>query len=802
MIRCVFLALILSVVLHIEVVNATTPRIVSGQDAQRWRYPYIVSLRSTTTGKHACGGSLIAPDIVLTAAHCDNAERVWIGVYSQSEEFDTRHENIEIEQQIQHPLRRTISDQDHDVRILKLRNVSSFPLIRLNQLAYVPQPGRKLSVIGWGRLSINEQGSDILQQVNVTSRDFDVCSRLYIPSPDIMCASGYNASGTCRGDSGGPLILPGNSSAEDIQVGIVSFSISECVHPLYPDFYSRVSASYPWIRSTVCALSTSPPERFNCDEEGFVFSAVPSADSPTAAPSTSPAGPEYDNAPILLRLTLDFDPTDISWLIQTTGDNSEIMIEHAKGEYESGYRTYFEPIDVLRPDTEYEFVIFDEWIGGVNGLITIFLGSEPLDGTILASADLYDVGPFYRFALRFNTSATSMHFAPSLPPTKFPSALPSQPSISSSPTFESTWIMVRFRTYADSRTTGWRIVTSSNNLIHEELPGFFRGHEPVFLKSLQVNKGEDFKLIITDIEGFGFAGEAIVCLGNALDENTVLAYYQGSHGYFYDYEVPFTASANATLALFQSDNVPVSTPTVLWTPTSLWSPSIPWTPTTLPTAPPLPTLSPAPTGSLVTVVVTVLTDRFPNETGWEISKPNGNVILLVDFGTYTKARFLYKTPLELSYNEYYILRIRTAKSHGMTGEVAVYIGNTTEPQYLLASYSPPMPLFETSFTFQVKLYDFIAYPQNATAMSPSFLTATPTPVVSSSHVPTMSIQILTNSPVASSPTVTSAPSTAIQSTGSPEVTSPSYVPIKDPTSSAVTLTRAMPWVALLVTILV
>lgn len=56
---------------------------------------------------------MIAPDIVLTAAHCDNAERVWIGVYSQSEEFDTRHENIEIEQQIQHPLRRTISDQDH-----------------------------------------------------------------------------------------------------------------------------------------------------------------------------------------------------------------------------------------------------------------------------------------------------------------------------------------------------------------------------------------------------------------------------------------------------------------------------------------------------------------------------------------------------------------------------------------------------------------------------------------------------------------------------------------------------------------
>ena len=68
-----------------------------------------------------------------------------------------------------------------------------------------------------------------------------------------------------HGDSGGPLILKGNSSDEDILLGIVSWG-EGCADPRYPDVYSRISYFASWIIEQVCELSPDDaPEYMGCN---------------------------------------------------------------------------------------------------------------------------------------------------------------------------------------------------------------------------------------------------------------------------------------------------------------------------------------------------------------------------------------------------------------------------------------------------------------------------------------------------------------------------------------------------------
>ncbi len=119
-----------------------------------------------------------------------------------------------------------------DFRILQLKQNSTHALIRLNNKTDVPRTNQQLRVVGWGRLDISsEGGSDILQEANVTCQALDVCKRLiYFTEESMMCTRGYNGSGTCRGDSGGPLIVKSFLPNQDIQVGVVSFGVIECAH--------------------------------------------------------------------------------------------------------------------------------------------------------------------------------------------------------------------------------------------------------------------------------------------------------------------------------------------------------------------------------------------------------------------------------------------------------------------------------------------------------------------------------------------------------------------------------------------
>lgn len=319
-----------------------------------------------------------------------------------------------------------------------------------------------------------------------------------------------------------------------------------------PNVFARVSAAYQWISAMVCKHSTDPPAHFRCEVGNFISSKAP-AKSPTTSVSALPsasAAPSYTTTPVLVKLNLDLDPSDVSWHIQDIGANPQILVASPAGEYQGTYSTYLEKIDVLRPDTEYTFVLVNSVLGGLNGQITIFLGWEQLDDHILAYKDMYDSRFVDVVELRFTTSMNATALLPSCAPSQSPSMGPTGPSLSPSPTYVSALVMVRFRTYTDSRTTGWRIQTTSGAIVHQKMPGFFRGHEPIFLEGVEVNAGEEYTFVITASDGIGFDGEAILFIGNVLEERTIIAYYEGLFVHFFEYPINFTASLNSAIALF------------------------------------------------------------------------------------------------------------------------------------------------------------------------------------------------------------------------------------------------------------
>jgi secreted trypsin-like serine protease len=178
-----------------------------------------------------------------------------------------------------------------DHLLLILNGTSSKQVLRLNSINEVPTDGEDLTLMGWGYTVPQEKGKgitpDILQEVSTTYVPNKVCkeaaveyydteyneTKIFSYQPwiyhDMMCGL-EKAEGACSDDSGGPVILRGESPDQDVQVGIVSWSAGipdsnvTCVSDIFPGVYSRVSTHYKWVAAQVCRFSVDPPEYFKC----------------------------------------------------------------------------------------------------------------------------------------------------------------------------------------------------------------------------------------------------------------------------------------------------------------------------------------------------------------------------------------------------------------------------------------------------------------------------------------------------------------------------------------------------------
>jgi len=230
---------------------AQASRIVGGIQSNVDRYPYQVSLIENDT--HFCGGSLIAPDWVLSAAHCSGyATHVQIGRFDLEDDTE-EYEKIAVHYEIKHP-DYDILTQDNDVMLIKLTTPSMYQPVKLDDGSQNLGNGQTLTVMGWGKISSFGPPSDTLLEVDVDFFPSQRCNRRYnargaFITRNMMCAA-RTGKDACQGDSGGPLIKKGDTPLDDVQIGIVSWGIG-CARRFLPGVYSRVSEALDFIDTYV-----------------------------------------------------------------------------------------------------------------------------------------------------------------------------------------------------------------------------------------------------------------------------------------------------------------------------------------------------------------------------------------------------------------------------------------------------------------------------------------------------------------------------------------------------------------------
>ncbi|KFR04412.1 Mast cell protease 1A, partial [Nipponia nippon] len=226
-------------------------RIIGGREAKPHSRPYMAYLEiGSESAIFQCGGFLLRPDAVLSAAHCVAGKRkvnitVTLGAHNINKR-EPSWQKFQVGHWVIHPSY-SEATLENDIMLLKLKPrakltkaVSSIQLPSHNERV---KPGTLCKVAGWGWTSTTQEKTSVLMEVDLKVQREKVCEESFKRKhlqPSVICVGDEDGKkSTFRGDSGGPLVCNGKAH------GIVSYGLKYCI---FPKVFTRVSHFEPWIR--------------------------------------------------------------------------------------------------------------------------------------------------------------------------------------------------------------------------------------------------------------------------------------------------------------------------------------------------------------------------------------------------------------------------------------------------------------------------------------------------------------------------------------------------------------------------